>query len=229
MRIIREVITLSTSAHRLQQRHLFHYRRFSLPLLLLTPNSTDRITFTTVIYAFPYQKICLTRKAVSTSQNASFEWHRQTGRDKLCGSNRSYCAPLWTKRRKALQRTSSSSSQDIFLCLVLQEGVMQNRRDVGWVGGLQHDSIFNQKKMVNVLWCKHRRLKCAVTGRDRLEKKKKEIVHLQRREGPWNQHGFQQACQRWKCILKFKPLLPREHHPGHIPVPRIWTAGASFN
>lgn len=23
---------------------------------------------------------------------------------------------------------------------------MQNRRDVGWVGGLQHGSIFNQKK-----------------------------------------------------------------------------------
>lgn len=62
-----------------------------------------------------------------------------TSVDKLSGS---YRAPPGTIKRKALLRASSSSSQDIFPCLMLQAGAMQNRRDVGWVGGLQHVSIF---------------------------------------------------------------------------------------
>lgn len=81
---------------------------------------------------------------------------------------------------------------------------MQNRRDVGWVGGLQHGSIFNQKKkkkkVANAVWCKYRRLKCSETGRGRLERKKKEDVHLRRKEEAWDEHGFQQACQSWNCI-----------------------------
>lgn len=83
----------------------------------------------------------------------------------------SYCAPFWTKRRKALPRAPSSSSQDNFPCLMLQEGVMQTRRDVGWVGGLQHGSIFNEKKVASIAWYKHRRLTCALTERDKLERK----------------------------------------------------------
>lgn len=150
MRIIQEVITSSTSAHVLQQIHLFHYQRFSFPLLLLTPNSTDGTTFTTVIYAFRYQKFCLSRKAVSTSQNPSFEWYKQTGRDKLCGSNSSGATVLHFGLKEKLSRElpplSGGQSQDIFLCLVLQEGVMQNRRDVGWVGGLQHDIYLTKKR-----------------------------------------------------------------------------------
>ena len=92
----------------------------------------------------------------------------------------SYSAPLRTKRRKALLRASSSSSRGIFPCLVLQEGVAQNRRDVGWVGGLQHGSIFNLKTVVNVASYKHRKLKCAVTGRGRLERRKNRVCPLGR-------------------------------------------------
>lgn len=59
--------------------------------------------------------------------------------------------PKEGKLSRELLPLSGGQSQDIFLCLVLQEGVMQNRRDVGWVGGLQHGTIFNQKKVVNVV------------------------------------------------------------------------------
>lgn len=103
--------------------------------------------------------------------------HHLSDTDKLCRQPQwkqwfgSYCAPFWTKRRKALLRASSSSSRDNFPCLVLQEGVMQTRRDVGWVGGLQHGSIFNEKKVASVAWYKHRRLTCALTERDKLERK----------------------------------------------------------
>lgn len=50
------------------------------------------------------------------------------------------------------------------------------------------------------MWCKYRRLKCSETGRGRLERKKKEDVHLRRKEEAWDEHGFQQACQSWNCI-----------------------------
>lgn len=227
MRIIQEEPTLSTYAHGLQKRCLFRYSTITLPgcfLLLFSPCSWQQwcVSF------YTSNGICSMR-AVSASLHPSSEQHWQTGVNEHSESNafRSYCAPLWTKRRKALPRASSSSSRDVFSCLVLQEGVMRNRRDVGWVGGLQHGSIFNQKKVANVAWYNYRRLKCAVSGRDRLERrKKKEFVHLKGKEEARDERGFQQACQSWNCILNLVPQLPQECHLDCIFVSRTCRAAA---
>lgn len=133
---------------------------------------------------------------------------------------------IWTKGRKVLPRASSSSSRDNFPCLMLQEGVMQTRRDVGWVGGLQHGSIFNKKKVVSVAWCKHRRLTCALTERDKLERKsKKSMSTWQERRGQgWAR--FSAGMPELELCFEFNATLPWECCPDHIFVSRTWTAGA---
>lgn len=167
MRLIQEVLTLS--AHRLRKRCLFLYKAISLQrcfLPFILPRSWPQC------YMSFYTSNCICpKKAVSASLHPPSEWHWNWWQVHWKPWFGSYCAPFWTKRRKALPGASSSSSEDNFPFLMLQEGVMQTRRDVGWVGGLQHGSIFNEKKVASVAWYKHRRLTCALTERDKLERK----------------------------------------------------------
>lgn len=109
---------------------------------------------------------------------------------------------------------------------MLQEGVMQTRRDVGWVGGLQHGSIFNEKKVVSVAWCKHRRLTCALTERDKLERKSKRSMSTwqERRGQGWAR--FSASMPELELCFEFNATLPWECCPDHIFVSRTWTAGA---
>lgn len=149
MRIIQELLTLSTHAHRLQKRcplitKQLHYKGVFCPSFC-PAHDHSAMCVSIPVTASALRGLCQLRCT-----------HHLSDTDKLCRQPQwkqwfgSYCAPFWTKRRKALLRASSSSSRDNFPCLVLQEGVMQTRRDVGWVGGLQHGSIFNEKKVASV-------------------------------------------------------------------------------
>lgn len=163
------MLTLGKQAHRLGKRCPFHYKaialeRCFLPFILPCSWPQCYMSFYTSNCICPKRAVSLTAPTIWVTLR---NWCRQAQWSQWFGC---YCAPFWTKWRKALPG-ASSSSWDNFPRLMLQEGVMQTRRDVGWVGGLQHGSIFNEKKVASVAWYKHRRLTCALTERDKLERK----------------------------------------------------------